>query len=122
MRKGLTLVIAILATAVLEYGEAVLAKEKDQKTVTVANLNIFHGILCAAAGDETQCRLSERIDLLFKHLAAIGCPDIVTLQEVLDRDDVLSPTPDRGLVMIQGLISVRDLIIGKAQQRGGLRL
>ena len=46
MRKGLTLAIAILATAVLEYGEAVLAKETDKKTVTVANINVFHGISC----------------------------------------------------------------------------
>jgi endonuclease/exonuclease/phosphatase family metal-dependent hydrolase len=84
MRKGLTLAIAILATAVLEYGEAVLAKETDKKTVTVANINVFHGIPCAATGGNTQCHLAERIDLLFEHLAAIGCPDIVTLQEVLD--------------------------------------
>jgi endonuclease/exonuclease/phosphatase family metal-dependent hydrolase len=84
MRKGLTLAIAILATAVLEYGDAVLAKEQDKKTVTVANINVFHGIPCAATGGNTQCHLAERIDLLFEHLAAIGCPDIVTLQEVLD--------------------------------------
>jgi endonuclease/exonuclease/phosphatase family metal-dependent hydrolase len=84
MRKSLTLVIAILATAVLEYGGAVLAKEKNEKAVTVANINVFHGIPCAATGGTTQCHLAERIDLLFEHLAAIGCPDIVTLQEVLD--------------------------------------
>lgn len=113
MRKGLTLVIAILATAVLEYGGAVLAKEKNEKTVTVASINIFHGIPCAAAGDETQCRLAERIDLLFKHLAAIGCPDIVTLQEVLGRKDVLSLNPDGSLVMIQDFTSARSLIEAK---------
>jgi endonuclease/exonuclease/phosphatase family metal-dependent hydrolase len=88
MRKGIILTLAVLATAILVCGEEALAKEKDKKTVTVANINIFHGIPCVAAGDETQCRLDERIDLLFKHLVATDCPDIVTLQEIVTREIV----------------------------------
>jgi len=111
MRKGILLALAVLTTAILVCGEEALAHEKDKKTVTVANLNIFHGIPCAATGDKTQCRLAERIDLLFKHLAALGCPDIVTLQEVLDRDNVLSLDPSNGTPGVIGnLTSARRLI------------
>jgi len=50
--------------------------------LTVADLNILHGLFCPAA---TQgCRRSDRIDLLFQWIAASGCPDVVTLQEVSD--------------------------------------
>src|SRR5262245_66284582 len=102
MRKGIIIALVVLITAILMCGEAALAHEKDKKTVTVANLNIFHGIPCVAAGDKTQCRLAERIDLLFKHLAALGCPDIVKLQEVLDRDNVLSLDPSTGTPVVIG--------------------
>jgi endonuclease/exonuclease/phosphatase family metal-dependent hydrolase len=47
--------------------------------ITAANINILHGLFCA-----DNCRLDDRIDLLFQWLAASGCPDFVTLQEVLD--------------------------------------
>jgi len=123
MRKGLTLALAILATAVLEYGGAVLAKEKNKTaTVTVANLNIFHGIPCALVEEQkpgepiTQCRLADRIDLLFKHLVAIGCPDIVTLQEVVHREFVESFTPEGGLVTAGPLVSALNLIKDHLQE------
>jgi endonuclease/exonuclease/phosphatase family metal-dependent hydrolase len=48
--------------------------------LTVADLNILHGIFCPAGTD--WCRLVDRIDLLFQWIAAAGCPDVVTLQEV----------------------------------------
>jgi endonuclease/exonuclease/phosphatase family metal-dependent hydrolase len=47
--------------------------------LTVANLNILHGIFCTGGN---ACRLIERIDLLFDWIVASGCPDVVTLQEV----------------------------------------
>ena len=55
----------------------------DDNTVTVANLNILHGFACdpPAPGDGDQCRVEDRIDLLMQHLEAVGCPDLVTLQE-----------------------------------------
>ncbi len=57
-------------------------------TVTLANLNVLHGFDCdppaPAVGD--QCRVSERVALLRKHLIAEGCPDLVTLQEVINRE------------------------------------
>ena len=48
--------------------------------LTVADLNILHGLFCPQDADS--CRLPDRIDLLFQWIAASGCPDIVTLQEV----------------------------------------
>lgn len=50
--------------------------------VTVATLNVLHGLFCPPA--TARCRLADRLDLLFAWLAAHGCPDVVTLQEVSD--------------------------------------
>src|SRR5262245_35711920 len=61
-----------------------LAKDKNRSgSVEVANLNILHGFACdpPIPGDGDQCRVRNRIDLLIDHIAAIGCPDLVTLQE-----------------------------------------
>jgi endonuclease/exonuclease/phosphatase family metal-dependent hydrolase len=51
--------------------------------VTVAQLNILHGLVCPQPTEN--CRLVERMDLLFQWIAAIGCPDVVTFQEVWPR-------------------------------------
>jgi endonuclease/exonuclease/phosphatase family metal-dependent hydrolase len=48
--------------------------------LTVANLNILHGITCPPLTNF--CRRAERIDLLFQWIRRAGCPDVVTLQEV----------------------------------------
>lgn len=48
--------------------------------LTVANLNVLHGLFCPPA--TANCRLPERIALLAQWVAARGCPDVVTLQEV----------------------------------------
>jgi endonuclease/exonuclease/phosphatase family metal-dependent hydrolase len=48
--------------------------------LTMANLNVLHGLFCPAVTDN--CRLADRAALLFEWVAAAGCPDVVTLQEV----------------------------------------
>lgn len=48
--------------------------------LTVANLNLLHGLTCPPA--TASCRQADRIDLLFQWVAAAGCPDVVTLQEI----------------------------------------
>ncbi len=68
-------------------------------TVTLANLNILHGFDCdpPTPGDGDQCRVRERIALLREHLLARDCPDLVTLQEVVNREYLLrSPTEQVG--------------------------
>src|SRR4029434_1792684 len=62
--------------------------------------------------DPTQCRLDERLTLLFEHLAAIGCPDIVTLQEVLGRTSVVVLTPEGQPIMLE-VVSALHLITDK---------
>ena len=67
--------------------------------VTVANLNILHGFGCdpLRPNDGDQCRVEDRIDLLVQHLVAIGCPDIVTLQENVVNEFVqVGPTEEVG--------------------------
>jgi len=48
--------------------------------VTVADLNILHGLFCPAATDN--CRFPDRAALFLQWVTASGCPDVVTLQEV----------------------------------------
>ena len=50
--------------------------------VTVADLNVLHGLFCPAGSGN--CRLADRIALLGQWVHARGCPDVVTLQEVAD--------------------------------------
>ncbi len=54
--------------------------------LTVATLNVLHGIFCPAPSGF--CRLTDRLDLLGQWIVARGCPDVVALQEVFD----LAPT------------------------------
>jgi len=56
---------------------------RPDRDITVANLNILHGFACdpPVPDDGDQCRVKDRIALLVEHLIAVGCPDIVTLQE-----------------------------------------
>ncbi len=48
--------------------------------LTVADLNVLHGLFCPAG--TASCRAADRFALLFAWLAAAGCPDLVTLQEM----------------------------------------
>lgn len=48
--------------------------------LTVANLNLLHGLGCP----DDFCRLEDRVDLFYQWVAASGCPDLVTVQEVID--------------------------------------
>ena len=52
----------------------------EKADVTLANINLLHGSACPAESDN--CRLPERVDLLFDWIASAGCPDVVALQEV----------------------------------------
>ena len=72
--------------------------------VTLANLNVLHGFDCDSAQLDTgQCRVQERIALLAQHLVAAGCPDLVTLQEVINA--AIAPTE-----LAQPVISILDLV------------
>lgn len=56
--------------------------------VTITNLNILHGFDCdpPAPAEGDQCRVRERVALLKEHLIVAGCPDLVTLQEVINTE------------------------------------
>jgi endonuclease/exonuclease/phosphatase family metal-dependent hydrolase len=62
-----------------------MARALSDTDVTVANLNLLHGLFCTQAN----CRLEDRVDLFYQWVAGSGCPDAVTLQEVAD----LPPAP-----------------------------
>jgi endonuclease/exonuclease/phosphatase family metal-dependent hydrolase len=56
--------------------------------LTVANLNILHGLFCPP----NNCRLADRIALFYQWVAASGCPDLITLQEVIHSPTVSALT------------------------------
>jgi endonuclease/exonuclease/phosphatase family metal-dependent hydrolase len=113
MRQGIRLILTVLLIGMLAGAALARAQEKRTQPVTVASFNIFHGIDCAVARqDPTQCRLDDRLTLLFEHLAAIGCPDIVTLQEVLGRTSVVVLTPEGQPLMLE-VVSALHLITDK---------
>ncbi len=66
-------ILSLLAASLPSSGRA-------DPDLTVANLNVLHGVICPAASD--RCRLSDRMDLMFQWIEDAGCPDVVTLQEV----------------------------------------
>src|SRR5262245_42314018 len=71
---------------------------KNKKTIEVVNLNLLSGIACdpPVPEDGNQCRVRNRITLLMQHIAAVGCPDLVTLQEIVTSKFVqLTATGDR---------------------------
>lgn len=71
------LAVALLTTLVGCGDSQTSAPRPD---VTLANLNLVHGIFCAP---ETEaCRLGDRVDLMMEFIFASGCPDVVTLQEI----------------------------------------
>ena len=47
--------------------------------LTVANLNLLHGLFCTPS----TCRAADRVSLLYDWIADSGCPDVVTLQEIV---------------------------------------
>ncbi len=79
---------ALAVVLALAVGSCLPAADRR---IEVVNLNLLHGFDCdppsPAQGD--QCRLGERVDLLFDHVVDAGCPDLVTLQEVIDAPFVL---------------------------------
>ncbi len=76
-------------------------------SVTLVNLNLLHGFDCDSPDTDTQqCRIRERIALLAEHLIAEGCPDLVTLQEVINSD--FAPTSQG-----QPVESILDLIVAE---------
>ena len=74
------LVALCFAAPVFAVGKPIKNKTKH---VEVADLNILHGFACnfPAPYNGDQCRVVERMDRLVEEIAAVGCPDIVTLQE-----------------------------------------
>jgi endonuclease/exonuclease/phosphatase family metal-dependent hydrolase len=81
MRKAICLavVLAVLPAACGSDDDG--RNTADPPDVTVASLNVLHGIFCPAETED--CRAADRMDLLFDWVESIGCPDVLLLQEVL---------------------------------------
>src|SRR5262245_29533212 len=95
MRKPALKILAVagllIISHLLAYADTKHQSKNKKKTIEVVNLNILHGFACdpPLPGDGDQCRVRDRIKLLLQHIAAAGCPDLVTLQENVTREFVL---------------------------------
>jgi endonuclease/exonuclease/phosphatase family metal-dependent hydrolase len=129
MMRQSQLVTAVAVVVVLEFAfmphsvSAGRHEKKEVEEVEIANLNLLHGVDCDPAFDPDfpdvdegdQCRLADRVELLFEHLVDIGCPDIVTLQEIVNRDFVPRRLPDGTVEMVGPLDSSLTLIEKQVQ-------
>jgi endonuclease/exonuclease/phosphatase family metal-dependent hydrolase len=77
LRRLLAITLALLLAACGEDDDDAAAGPD----LTVASLNILNGIRCPPG--TVQCRLADRVELFFRWVALAGCPDVVTVQEVL---------------------------------------
>jgi endonuclease/exonuclease/phosphatase family metal-dependent hydrolase len=102
-----SIMLALALAFILSAGPAHAKEEQDEpedkKTVEVVNLNILSGIACNPPfpDDGNQCRVRNRITLLLQHIAAAGCPDLVTLQENVTSEFVQQMT-DTGKIVVVG--------------------
>ena len=78
MRRGLCLLLLLLAAC---GGDSDSGGGGEQRDITMAQLNILHGT-SGMCNQQANCRLTERMDLLYQWIERSGCPDVVTLQEV----------------------------------------
>lgn len=78
MRTTKSLFITACLLGMAACGDTQVAESPP--AVTLANLNLVHGIFCPP--DSDACRLPDRVDLMFEFIRGSGCPDVVTLQEI----------------------------------------
>jgi endonuclease/exonuclease/phosphatase family metal-dependent hydrolase len=76
--------LTVLAVGVLAADAAgAAARRSGRPGITVVDLNLLHGAFCPAATNA--CDAPDRVALLADDLEAVGCPDVVGLQEI-DRE------------------------------------
>jgi len=81
MRGPIAMLICALLIAGCGDDDDGSTKPTQTEDLTVVQLNALHGSTGSACLATENCRLADRIDLLFEELAQSGCPDVVTLQE-----------------------------------------
>ena len=75
----LSLVCALLLAACGDDSDS--GGQPQGPSLTAVQLNTLHGAV-GGCPQSDNCRLADRIDLLFQWIARSGCPDVVALQEV----------------------------------------
>jgi endonuclease/exonuclease/phosphatase family metal-dependent hydrolase len=82
------LALGALAHAATGAGTGVdAARRATRPGITVVDLNLLHGAFCPAATN--RCDAPNRVNLLGEELQAVGCPDVVGLQEIDRQLDTL---------------------------------
>ena len=78
-----TLAVAICASALVTGFRGAAAQDDPEpaKPVTIANLNLLHGLFCQP-NDTDWCNAPARVEILGKRLEQADCPDLVGLQEI----------------------------------------
>jgi endonuclease/exonuclease/phosphatase family metal-dependent hydrolase len=80
--------------------------------ITIASFNALHGRTCPRETED--CRLPDRLDLMFDWLEDIKCPDVVLLQEILG-ERIITMLEERAAVRCEGVYGVfsPDLVLGQ---------
>lgn len=110
---GATLLLAVMACSdSSDSGTTNRGATATTPDITVASLNVLHGIFCAPETED--CRVADRLDLLFDWLEASDCPDVVLLQEILG-DRIIALLQERAAMRCEGIYQVLspDLTLGQ---------
>ena len=114
MRKPTLKILAVagllIISHLLAYADSKDKPRHKKNTIEVVNLNILHGFACNSPssedGDGNQCRVRDRIKLLLRHIAAAGCPELVTLQENVTRKFVPGQTPGEDIGPLKDTVAL----------------
>lgn len=90
----MALVFVILASACSDDGSepdraATTTASAATSDVTMIAINQLHGLFCPEETDA--CQANDRLSLLWRHIEAAGCPDLVGLTEIGPRQSQLVP-------------------------------
>ena len=79
----LILALALILSCPAYTGDKEEDKPKHKKTIAVSTSasSVASRAILPIPDDGNQCRVRNRITLLMQHIAAVLCPDLITLQE-----------------------------------------
>lgn len=79
-RARVLAVVALVALVGLAAASPATAAKRTTRPVTIVTLNLLHGLFCPAETDA--CQAPDRVQIFGEQLEAVGCPDLVGIQEV----------------------------------------
>lgn len=119
-RNVSSIIFGVLLLSVVGCSTESESVAQSGQQLSIVNLNLLHGFDCdpPVPQDGDQCRITERVKLLGEYLAAEQCPDIVTLQEIVDREFVQRSITESAGPLDSALELVEQMVDGLAEACG----